>query len=58
MRYFILLHLHIPAPEGVFDSSFLSQTFCLCFVVLFLLPHCGVAHWIVKTLWERVKNHH
>lgn len=54
----ILLHLHIPAPEGVFDPSFLSQTFFLCFVVLLLLPHCGVAHWILKTLWERVKKHH
>lgn len=44
MRYVIPFHLHIPAPEGVFESSFLSQTFCLCFVVLLLLPHCSVAH--------------
>lgn len=57
LRYTILLHLPIPAPEEVFDSSFLSQTFCLCFALLLLLSHCGVAHRILKILQERVKKH-
>lgn len=56
MGYVLLFHLHIPAPEGVFDPSFLSQTFCLCFVVLLLFPHCDVAHKMVKTLWEKIKK--
>lgn len=57
LRYTVLWHLPIPAPEEVFDFSFLSQTFCLCFAVLLLLSHCGVAHRILKILQERVKRH-
>lgn len=49
----VLSHPHIPAPEEVFDSSFLSQTLCLGFVVLLLLSQHGGPHWILRTLWEK-----